>query len=110
MMRKSLLGFDAKSDQGCESGTDGAVTESEALCKGDEPESEVDFEIDEGGGGEKKDMVVEAIDRGVKVIVEKQDCLMLRVMGLNGKGEGGWHQWRGQSCCGEVGYQHFSRS
>ena len=32
-------------------------------------ESEVDFKVEEGG--EKEDMVVEGINRGVKVIVEK---------------------------------------
>lgn len=32
-------------------------------------ESEVDFKVEEGG--EKEDMVVESINRGVKVIVEK---------------------------------------
>ena len=52
------MGFDAESE-GCESGANGAVTESEAVRE----------------GFWEEDMVVEGIDRGVKVTVEKLDCL-----------------------------------
>ena len=72
--KEDFVGFDAESGEGCESGA-----ESEAVGEGDESESEVDSEVAEGGGGEKEDLMFEGVERGVKVVVEKLDCLVLRV-------------------------------
>ena len=99
-----FVGFDAESEEGCESGVDGVT---EAVGEGDDSEIEVDFEVTEGGVGEKKDLMVEGIERVVKVVVEKLDCLGVegeeRAGGQGWEGKDGWHRWRGQICCGEVG-------
>ena len=44
------------------------------MRKQDDSESEVKFEVAEGGFGGKEDMLVEGIDRRVKVVVEKVHC------------------------------------
>ena len=40
------------------------------MGKGDKSVTEVDFEVAEGGSGEKENMVVEGVNREVKVVVE----------------------------------------
>ena len=93
----------SESGDGCASGMDGVITESEAVGERDKPESTVEFQAAEGGNAEKEDMVVKGINRGFEVVVEKLgklDCFGVEAKrGLEDTAVRGrtWHRWKGQS-------------
>ena len=85
----------SESGDGCASGMDGVITESEAVGQRDKPESTVEFQAAEGGDAKKEDMVVKGINTGFEAVVEKLgklDCF-----GVEGEERAGGHGSKGKN-------------